>query len=232
MSEIVANNFADEVTNYRSGCRNKLNSRSVFSGIFAVLALILTGFESSLAWYGAIIGLGTAYWMYHRSKSVKPTRFIIFDREHGTVTWPKWVWTDKIYIFPFNEIEGRLAKSANRYGAPLFQLWLHHPPTRTLKMLEEAGAGGVDSPLGHWSFLVQFMDKNLPLPSVQGLEKYQTTDGLYSYRDWAEKNIAGSNQDPYVLWKIELDERPDLDSNYEVVKRYKAMKSGRTVTES
>ena len=204
----------------------------IVGGVISLLFWVISDFTNNYFLFGGMIAVLFGLYMNYSSNRIKPSKLLIFEREQGVVSWPKSFWSLEVFTFPFDEVEGRLAMSANRHGAPLFQLWLHHPPTRTLHMLIESGALGVDNPLGYWSFISQYMDKTKPLPNVEGLGKYSTSGGLYSSNEWRQKNIAGTEFDPYVQWEKTLLANPKLDSNYEIELRYKAMDCGGDISGS
>jgi hypothetical protein len=71
---------------------------------------------------------------------------------------------------------------------------------------------GVDYALGYWSFLVQYMDKDGPLPECVDLEKYPNlTKGLGTWKEWEEAQRTIGYVDPYYEWLAEVKEDPALD---------------------
>ncbi len=61
-----------------------------------------------------------------------------------------------------------------------------------------ASITGIDTPLAYWSFLVQYINKNAPLPDVPALDEYPNrTQGLGTWKEWEEKERTIGHADPY-----------------------------------
>jgi hypothetical protein len=75
-----------------------------------------------------------------------------------------------------------------------------------------ASVFGVDYALGYWSLLVQYMDKEGPLPDCVDLEKYPNLrKGLGSWKEWKEGTAQKGKPDPYYEWLEALKEDSSLD---------------------
>jgi hypothetical protein len=153
---------------------------------------------------------------------IKPTRFIIFDRDKGTVSFHLgWTSGGGRATFPWNEMVGRLSLGPTVVGESRHLLIMVHRLTGHGPILENSVLG-IDRPLGVWSFLVQYMDKEGPLPNVPELANCPNlTDGLKeSDKDWFEQDGYGGRSDPYYDWLAELKANPELDElNAEIERR-------------
>ncbi|MEJ2464037.1 MAG: hypothetical protein P8098_20800 [Candidatus Thiodiazotropha sp.] len=152
--------------------------------------------------------------LHKYGKTLKRNRFHIYDRETGMVRKEYGWFKVKYHERPFWECEGRIVSAPNHFGLMRHTLFLSHPSVG----LGTAVLEGVDCdlPLGFWSFLVQYMDKNKPLPNVQYLRDYPNKEpGLGDWKSWKRKIQNREIADPYEIWKLELSKRPEWDvSNY------------------
>jgi hypothetical protein len=140
-------------------------------------------------------------------------RFRIFDREKGVFISERGWFKKKTLEFPFHECEGRLHREAHVYLMH-FALYLHHPSVfGGIKLVSTSTIG---EPLGYWSFLLQYMDKNKPLPDIFLLEKYPERElGFGTPDEWKKLEKQPDFIDPYALWLAELEQHPEWDkANY------------------
>jgi hypothetical protein len=147
------------------------------------------------------------------TKKLEHDRYCIFDREKGIVI-SEWGWyKKKERVFPFHECEGRLYREAHVYLMH-FGLYLYHPSESGFIRLMSTST--LDEPLGYWSFLLQYMDKNKPLPDIPLLKDYPEREpGLGSREEWKELEKQPDFIDPYALWLAELEQHPEWDKvNY------------------
>jgi hypothetical protein len=173
----------------------------------------------------AVIAFVVSILLKFIENKLQPTRFIIFDREQGTVSFPLgWTSGGGRATFPWNEMVGRLSLGPTVAGESRHLLIMVHRLTGHGPILMKC-IMGIDYPLGVWSFLVQYMDKDGPLPNVPELAHCpKLTDGLKeSDKDWFEQNGYGARSDPYYDWLAELKANPKLDElNAEIERRRKA----------
>jgi hypothetical protein len=149
--------------------------------------------------------------MHYASKHMKHNQFTVFDREKGTVTFPKGMFQRGVLEGPWEEWSARLWVQSTSVGAAQHTLSLVHLPSNKMGMLT-ASLAGLDIALGYWSFLVQYMDKDGPLPECVDLEKYPNlTKGLGAWKEWEEAQRTRGHTDPYYEWLAELNEDPSLD---------------------
>jgi hypothetical protein len=158
-----------------------------------------------------LLALIIAVAMHYASKRMKHNQFTVFDREKGTVTFPRGMFQKSVLEGPWEDWSARLWVQSSYAGAAEHTLSLVHLPTGLMGMLT-VSITGVDFPLGYWSFLVQYMDKNAPLPKCAHLEKYPNlTTGLGTWKEWEETQRTVGHTDPYYAWLAEVKEDPSLD---------------------
>jgi hypothetical protein len=158
-----------------------------------------------------LLALIVAVTMHYASKRMKHNQFTIFDREKGTVTFPRGMFQSGVLEGPWEDWSARLWVQSTSVGAADHTLSLVHLPTGLMGMLT-ASLAGIDTPLGYWSFLVQYMDKDAPLPDVPKLKDYPNrTKGLGSWKEWHEGTNRVGQPDPYYAWLAEVKEDPSLD---------------------
>jgi hypothetical protein len=191
----------------------------------ATLGWIVTEFQVPTALIVAILAGALSLAFKYLENRIKPSRFIIFDREQSTVSFPLgWTSGGGRATFPWNEMVGRLSLGPTVAGESRHLLIMVHRLTGHGPILENSVLG-IDRPLGVWSFLVQYMDKDGPLPNVPELAHCQNlTNGLKDDdKAWFEPNGYGSRSDPYYEWLAELKANPELDElNAEIERRRQA----------
>lgn len=147
------------------------------------------------------------------AQKLEHNRYCIFDREKGIVISESGWFKKKEKIFPFHECEGRLHRQAHVYLVH-FALYLNHPSVfGGIRMMSTST---IDEPLGYWSFLLQYMDKNKPLPDIPLLEKYPDREpGFCTPEEWKKLEKQPDFIDPFALWLAELEDHPEWDKvNY------------------
>jgi hypothetical protein len=168
-------------------------------------------FNQPIALSVSLVSLAIALTMHYTSKRMKHNQFTVFDREKGTITFPKGMFQKGVLEGPWEDWSARLWVQSSYAGAAEHTLSLVHLPTGLMCMLTTS-ITGIDYPLGYWSFLVQYMDKTAPLPECVDLEKYQNlTTGLGTWKEWEEQKRTKGYTDPYYAWLAELKKTPSLD---------------------
>jgi hypothetical protein len=150
------------------------------------------------------IALALGGLMHYLSRRLKPRRFVVFDRERGVYREPGGE------EYPWSEVGARIGVGGSITGATNHMLFLTYKedPLYTV----DATHSGIDMPLGIWSFLVQYMDKDAPLPDVPQLAQYPNrTSGLGGWKEWEERHKTCYDPDPYYEWLSELRLNPELD---------------------
>lgn len=183
----------------------------------AGLGSVISRFREPVAIAVTVIALVIALALHYRFRTMEPRKFAVFDRKGGTVQLPCGVFSKKVIEAPWHEWSGRLWLESSSTGVGRHILSLVHLPSYRLWELHN-DVINTDSLLGIWSFLVQYMDKEGPLPDVSELEAYHNrTKGLGTWKEW-EESYRGP--DPYRQWLAELKANPELDIfNTEVEKR-------------
>ncbi|MEJ2267392.1 MAG: hypothetical protein P8X95_28530 [Anaerolineales bacterium] len=146
-------------------------------------------------------------------KTLKRDRFDIYDREKGTVRREYGWFKRKYHEMTFWDSEAYLVSGSNHMGLMRHMLFLFHPSGQSFMVTEGAD---YDWPLGYWSFLLQYMDKNKPLPDILSLKKYPDKEpGLGDWKSWKEKIAKREVIDPYLVWETQLAKHPEWDvGNY------------------
>lgn len=177
-----------------------------------VLGIAADG-EFSGLFYATIICLCIAIPMHLYTRKLEYNRFRIFDREKGVFISERGWFKKKTIEVPFHECEGRLHRQAHVYTVH-FALYLDHPDV--FGGIPLISTSTLDEPLGYWSFLLQYMDKNKPLPDIPLHEKYSDREpGLGSWKEWKELEKQPDFIDPFALWLAELEDHPEWDKvNY------------------
>lgn len=174
----------------------------------AGLLSVISKFREPVAIAVTIIAFVVALALHYQARAMKPRKFAVFDREAGTVQQPRGVFTKKVIEAPWDEWSGRLWVQSTYSGIPRHALSLVHRPSYKLWELH-TDLIDTDSLLGIWSFLVQYMDKEGPLPDVPELKDYPNrTQGLGTWKEWEENYRT---PDPYSQWLVKLKANPELD---------------------
>jgi hypothetical protein len=179
-------------------------------------------FKEPIALSVAVIALVVSLALKHLENKLQPTRFIIFDRNKGTVSFPLALTSGGgRATLPWCEMAGRLSLGPTVAGETHHLLILVHINTGQGPILDD-WMFGIDHPLGVWSFIVQYMNKDGPLPDVTDLHHCaNTTPGLGTWDAWEKGEGRQGQVDPYYEWLAELNEDPSLD---EVNARIEAMR--------
>jgi hypothetical protein len=179
----------------------------------ACVGWIATGFTETTALLVTLICLAIALPIHSYAQKLEYDRFRIFDREKGVFISERGWFKKKTIEVPFHECEGRLHRQAHVYLMH-FALYLHHPSV--FGGIPLISTSTLDEPLGYWSFLLQYMDKNKPLPDIPLLKDYPEREpGLGSREEWKELEKQPDFIDPYALWLAELEQHPEWDkANY------------------
>jgi hypothetical protein len=127
-----------------------------------------SGFEIFLYFFcWVILGLCIIYYF------TMPKKEIIFDRMHGTITFPGWLWSKNITM-PFDAIKfSYTTGGANMIGA--YELQLIRPDK--LSTTYYFAMGGNDC-YQDMSVITWYMDKNRPLPPHKDFDPYREKDFL------------------------------------------------------
>jgi len=169
----------------------------------------LTRFEDTIHFYVTLTCLAIAIPLHLIGKRLKSNRFRVYDRQNGTIRREYGWFKLKYHETPFWECEGYLVSAPNHMGLMRHMLMLVHPSLGTFMLTEGAD---LDLPLGFWSFLIQYMDKNKPLPDIPFLKDYPNREpGLGEWSIWKKKMGTLQIDDPYALWLKELEQHPELD---------------------
>lgn len=185
-------------------------------GWFCLLGWTISMLAKDPYWFmllGGLALLAFAGWGHWKLRQLKPTRFIVFDREKGVRRTQVGIFKKRTLEVPFNECEGRISRSPGAGGAPGHRLVLYGPTIGPLYLDESIT--GIDSPLAFWSFLVQYMDKTKPLPDVPWLRDYPNrAKGWGTLEEWEARKKNPGFIDPWYEWEAIISQNPRLDSNY------------------
>jgi hypothetical protein len=168
--------------------------------------LALFAVSGIAAW--ACLAVAAGYYLNFRRQ--RRNRGILFDREKGQVIVHHGLRFTPLAL-DFDQCEGRLVKTDHREGFSSYDLFLHHPRHGVIN-LSNSRILCLEYLLGFWSFLVQYMDKDAPLPDVKGLESHPDRDqGLGPWETWAARVTSEDFVDPFAQWLNELAQmnRPD-----------------------
>lgn len=128
-------------------------------------------------WVPALSGfaaLAVAAYLYRRGVRARcPERlYWSFDRAEGTVTFPQRKRFKARPSVPWSQCEAVLRPWRVAKNMVDWELWLVTPWEGGRKAALVESQPKKDRLLGHWSFLVQFMDRDGPLPDVLPLKAY------------------------------------------------------------
>ncbi len=129
----------------------------------------------------------------------------IFDRKEGVIRcrYRKKLFSDQFeyHKLPFAECEGRLYRMDHLMrGSIMFGLDIYHPTISGPIFNEEFARR--DLALGFWSFLVQYMDKQAPLPDTPQLSQYgNRTKGVGTPEEWKAYKDGPNFIDPLEIWQ-------------------------------
>ncbi len=169
----------------------------------AIGLLALDGIRELWAFFWGIplflTGGVSSIWLWHKGVYENRTgKYHIFDREKGILrTTILENGRRRVKAFPFEECYAELG-SMNTPTIPLAQnlVCIRHPSYAGMLHLERFNS--LDAALGHWSFIVQYMDNQAPLPNVGWLTGYPNrTDGVGPADKWEEKQKKPGFIDPY-----------------------------------
>ena len=183
---------------------------AVFGIIFlsgALALLVGTGHKELWAFFWGVPllligGMGYIWFYYKNVYDTKSGHFVVFDREKGVVhAGVLENGKRRMRTFPFEECHGELSSmNTPTIPVPQYTVSIHHPSHPG--PLHGELIGDLDGALGHWSFLVQYMDKQAPLPNVGYLAGYPNrTDGVGPLDQWEEIRERADFTDPYYYWK-------------------------------
>jgi hypothetical protein len=180
----------------------------------AAFGWTLTSFEVDPALWVTLCCLAIAIPAHIYGRHLKQDRFDIYDRETGIFREEYGWFKRKYHEIPFWECHGRLVSGPNHFGIIKHSLHFSHPTFGLGTLVVESST--YDVPLGYWSFLIQYMDKNKPLPDIPYLKDYPNRDpGLGDWDAWEEKMKKDEIVDPYAIWLTELGRHPEWDvANY------------------
>ena len=148
---------------------------------------------------GAVLAFA-AYFKFRRGHGT------ILDRENGRVIFHKGLLYRPIRL-PFDQCEGRLVRQDHREGFTSYDLHIFHPSHGSL-ILSTGDTLCLDHALGMWSFVVQYMDKDAPLPDTKPLKSFpDRARGLGPWEKWGAKTIRPGFVDPFAQWLKELADK-------------------------
>jgi len=176
----------------------------------AAVGWTATKIREDIALFGTMACLAIAIPLHLIGKRLKSNRFRVYDRQNGTIRREYGWFKLKYHETPFGECEGYLVSAQNQMGLIRHMLMLVHPSLGSFLLTEGTD---LDISLGFWSFVIQYMDKNKPLPDIQLLEEYPNREpGLGEWSIWKKKMGTFQIDDPYSLWLKELEQHPELDA--------------------
>lgn len=191
----------------------------IFSALKIICYLIIVGafigwlaqdFDSKIEPFVILSALFCIICLKIYLSMIKPSRFIIFNRKNGQVFFPVGISGKKKFIYDWVDLEARIITGGSYVGAVRKKLMLTHLPTRKIFEVDSSLAG-IDTLLGEWSFIVQYMDRKGPYPNIPELNSQKDlTDGLGTWEEW-DKTKQKLDKDPYYSWLENLKKNPDLD---------------------
>ena len=152
-----------------------------------------------------IVGGGGIGVFLHILSYLIPKRQAVFDRTTGMVRTPNHpIIRKKATETPFEEWEAITTFHYTQIGSPTYRLFIRN--TKIPYIVLVGASSTFDEVLGMWSFLLQYMKKDAPLPDVQSFKKYPNrTKGLGSWEEWKWKSRLPDFVDPYEVAKARMD---------------------------
>ncbi|HEC18238.1 MAG TPA: hypothetical protein ENI97_02730 [Gammaproteobacteria bacterium] len=142
----------------------------------------------------------------HIASYLIPKRQAVFDRTTGMVRTPNHpLIRKKASETPFEEWEAITTFHYTQIGSPTYRLFIRN--TKIPYIVLVGASSTFDEVLGMWSFLLQYMKKDAPLPDVQSFKKYPNrTKGLGSWEEWKWKSRLSDFVDPYEVAKARMEQ--------------------------
>ncbi len=152
-----------------------------------------------------IVGGGGIGVILHIASYLIPKRQAVFDRTTGMVRTPNHPFVrKKATETPFDEWEAITTFHYTQIGSPTYRLFIRN--TKIPYIVLVGASSTFDEVLGMWSFLLQYMKKDAPLPDVQSFKKYPNrTKGLGSWEEWKWKSRLPDFVDPYEVAKARME---------------------------
>ncbi len=147
----------------------------------------------------------TAGVILHVASYLIPKRQAVFDRTTGMVRTPNHpLIRKKATETPFEEWEAISRFYYTEIGSPTYELFVRNTRIPYVVMLGVTST--FDGVLGMWSFMLQYMKKDAPLPDVPDLEQYPNrTKGLGTWEEWKWKSRLPDFVDPYEVAKARME---------------------------
>ena len=164
-------------------------------GIAGILASQL-GFADPFFRPFLLIGLPAGIFFHLLSYLIKP-RQVVFDRTTGMVRTPAHpLLFRKATETPFEEWEAISWFYYTQIGSPTYNFLVRNTKIRYPVLMGVSAT--FDEVLGMWSFLLQYMKKDAPLPDIPSLAKYPNrTKGLGTWEEWELASRWPDFVDPY-----------------------------------
>jgi len=147
-----------------------------------------------------------------------PSRQAVFDRTTGTVRTPNHpLVRKKATETPFEEWEAITTFHYTQIGAPTHRIFIRNTKIPYVVLVGQTAT--FDEVLGMWSFLLQYMKRDAPLPDVPDLAQYPNrTKGLGTWEKWERKSRLPDFVDPYEVAKARMEqEQAEKESENAVV---------------
>jgi len=173
-----------------------LRNFSLVAATMGGAGLLVRSFDDDTSFWLFVVGLSLALLFFIASRLLKP-RQVVFDRTTGMVRTPA-----HPLLFreptetPFEEWEAVSTFHYTQIGSPTFRLFVRNTKIRYPVLMGVSAT--FDEVLGMWSFLLQYMKKDAPLPDVPDLEQYPNrTKGLGTWEEWELASRWPDFVDPY-----------------------------------
>ena len=152
-----------------------------------------------------MVGGGVVGIILHIAFYLIPKRQAVFDRATGMVRTPNHpLIRKKATETPFEEWEAVTTFHYTQIGAPTHRIFIRN--TRIPYVVLVGQTATFDEILGMWSFLLQYMKSDAPLPDVPDLEQYPNrTKGLGTWEEWKWKSRLPDFVDPYEVAKARME---------------------------